>query len=53
MGVGGEDLCKGVSHLDLSVESNFLGDSSIESHQKARVVIVMLGHRGIVIVLEA
>ena len=53
MGVRGEDLGKGVSHLDLAIKGYLLGNGSVERHQEARVVVVMLSNRGIVVMLKA
>lgn len=50
--VGREDLCEGITDLDTTVEADTLIDSAIESHEVARVVVVVPRHWGAIEVLE-
>ena len=50
--VSREDLCEGVSYLDTSIETYTLIDCAIEGHQEAWIIVVMLGNRGVVEVME-
>ena len=43
-----EHLCKCISNLNTSVETDFFVNGPIESHQESWVMVIVLGNRGVI-----
>lgn len=53
MVIARENFSECVSKFELSIEGRFKGNSSIESHQKGWIFVVMLGNWRVIEVIKA